>query len=1045
MKMYQPMMFVGIGGTGCEVGIELERRLREEFCGPDGRRLAALPQFSRLRPFELPSCVQLVYGDLAQGDMRKARTSSPGDVSRANASFIDNLVPNFVSSTDVSLALRKEAPDWLPPIDNEPRIAPLIDGAGQIPTVARAALFETIRESAAAGGGLEIVTKALRDAIGRLATSGGEILALTGATPQDRAVDVFVSFSVAGGTGSGLFLDFLHLIGDTFERALQGSPVRVYPLVLMPSAFGKEEGGGRFAELNGGPALIDLFRLVDQLNTGDPSVITYPGGSAVQLKPTTVQTAFLFTRPTGMTRGDLHRSMVSLILSLIGSQKSDDREEAAQAPAGDAVSFADRFINRAAQRSTSSLTGIGNQGVSTALVASLSIPQEEIAEILGDRLLSRAAVELQKPTEGEVNKDVLRRFLASAGLGPLRTRDSLEVSPPDETQKGAGNISAALSARYADMQVQLRNLRRKLDEQTIPQMATFDYLLGLQGIMQDLDLFRAARVVEGDSRLQGDLVDRQGVIGFLQRRADPPSPPDAEFKTQPPALSQIKDKLGGLKGKRWSDAPVPALRARQDAWYAWRTQAEWHSSWANRAATWQDTIARLRREIDTAVAVFSNHASQDTDRFSSRCQQLYEPRVGVVYFLPPGGTSNDLSGVYQQVIARLRQRLGLAGTATEGQIVNGVLGPLGWWDALQMGNAGGPEHALAAVQQQLKRTIQEVLGSDAPGEEPLLPALRLLLPTIAGASGDSASTERFKSALAELLPNGFYPQGSATSALRILVSYPSVARDAHLEQRLEALLRLPQEPGSTIEWQAGPAEAITVALTRTSMGINEVDELRSLVQKWPKAQEKPQRDDYLWWRQRRGYKFSWLLTTERDRVRIMQRFLCALWDGLIDIPTGEGSTLDNPTAITVKQLADEAQAIELSLAQFGSSSSWGSLIRSYEEYTLDATPIQLDACAALMNYRLDGLNRGACRPVSDGYLAFVKTAEEQERILREQIQSLPETTRARAELLLRFWTVTVPAARDLPFDGDAFYGNLRALEIERKLPPAPTQEVAQDL
>ena len=41
MKLYQPVMFVGLGGTGCDIGAELERRLREEICGPDGNDFRA--------------------------------------------------------------------------------------------------------------------------------------------------------------------------------------------------------------------------------------------------------------------------------------------------------------------------------------------------------------------------------------------------------------------------------------------------------------------------------------------------------------------------------------------------------------------------------------------------------------------------------------------------------------------------------------------------------------------------------------------------------------------------------------------------------------------------------------------------------------------------------------------------------------------------------------------------------------------------------------------------------------------------------------------
>ena len=54
-KIYQPVLFVGLGGTGCDIGAELERPLRQEICGPDGNdfrrnspaRTACCPTSSR--------------------------------------------------------------------------------------------------------------------------------------------------------------------------------------------------------------------------------------------------------------------------------------------------------------------------------------------------------------------------------------------------------------------------------------------------------------------------------------------------------------------------------------------------------------------------------------------------------------------------------------------------------------------------------------------------------------------------------------------------------------------------------------------------------------------------------------------------------------------------------------------------------------------------------------------------------------------------------------------------------------------------------------
>jgi len=50
-----------------------------------------------------------------------------------------------------------------------------------------------------------------------------------------KSVDVFVAFSVAGGTGAGIFYDYLHFISDVFDQ--KGLEAKIYPLVVMPSAF----------------------------------------------------------------------------------------------------------------------------------------------------------------------------------------------------------------------------------------------------------------------------------------------------------------------------------------------------------------------------------------------------------------------------------------------------------------------------------------------------------------------------------------------------------------------------------------------------------------------------------------------------------------------------------------------------------------------------------------------------------------------------------------------------------------------------------------
>src|ERR1700735_2185720 len=99
MKLYQPVLFVGLGGKGCDIGAELERRLREEICGPDGSNFRRLRREPGLKPYQLPSCVQFVYADMNQAELdRMPSRVVPGPehipVAALSASYANGLVPD---------------------------------------------------------------------------------------------------------------------------------------------------------------------------------------------------------------------------------------------------------------------------------------------------------------------------------------------------------------------------------------------------------------------------------------------------------------------------------------------------------------------------------------------------------------------------------------------------------------------------------------------------------------------------------------------------------------------------------------------------------------------------------------------------------------------------------------------------------------------------------------------------------------------------------------------------------------------------------------
>ena len=312
MSFSTRFVYIGIGGTGLKIGKAFERLLREEVCGPDGRKLVDRGgTFTGLKPYELPGFIQTLYIDFSEQDLVSLQSDllprSP-EVALQTATFVKALGSAGHSSADVTNLLRgsktaKDATDaWLPPKlsewGNEPTFAPLSTGAGQYPTIGRAAMFAFMERY-----GAEALLRDFRRPIERIVGSIGQLEEYTGAAATSRNVVFLVGCSLSGGTGGGLFLDVMRLIAHEGSSQLGGTPFVIVPLVLLPSAFdnvlapSKRKNGS----LNAIRALADLGQLIDAQNApttdGEPPVHEYPGGSAgtgslrVVLPAATVKTA----------------------------------------------------------------------------------------------------------------------------------------------------------------------------------------------------------------------------------------------------------------------------------------------------------------------------------------------------------------------------------------------------------------------------------------------------------------------------------------------------------------------------------------------------------------------------------------------------------------------------------------------------------------------------------------------------------------------------------------------------------------------------------
>lgn len=1049
VEIYQPMLFVGLGGTGGKIGAELERRLRRALCGPDGSNIIGT-ESRRYLPYQLPSCFQFVYADLDEREVHELRAQSAplGDHERAisrTAHIATNLVPVHRNYPDVAQSLRiraeGEVRGWLPLTSGEPRIAPLSVGAGQLPTVARACLFETI-----ASAGIEVAQRPIVDAIHRLGTCGEELAALGGVSA--KTCEVFVAFSVAGGTGTGIFYDYLHLIADAFRTS--GIAIQIYPLVVMPSAFPVGAGGGKPAMLNAGRGLLDLFRLVDDQNTRNADVafmtasqghdqglsVTYPGYRQIQIPPSMIQTAFLFSEASGLEPVDLHRSIVSFMLALAGVRNAKGGG-GAEGPGAAQNSF----INRGTERSTLAPSGIGSRGASTGAVATLAVPRGEILDILAAHLLSGTVRTADRQAQlAENNDDLINAFLTETRLTELWDRPHHTGGHVKPGQDG--------KARAEAMKIEVEQLRDMLQHQLVPQMARdldpwagFLAMLKLPQSPEPVDLLRAERAVFGAQRV-------------LRAGEEPPLTVQGIFQHRATTI-------------RVSDEPPTDGEDAQDEWRTHQVWAAWHLAWAEQRPVWEPKLEGLRTRLRALSGILREHRFAEEASFGPRVAELFADRKAAPYFLPD--LPRDPGEFYRQLLAQLASSLEMREKEPdETRVLTTLLGSGLWRKVAEEGDTLGPERAVANFRRRIDMRIREETADGAT----FLPRLADLLAAASGLVSDvlDLDRDRFRDKLRGLIPAGLLLQ--AAGRAKILVSYPVrtadpdadspalmlgqgrmtdpaadsrglPTRNTDAEEYLGREIRreIGQQPGAVdVEFTPSAEEALTVVLIRTSLGVTDVPEVRDVMNFWSATLLNQQQEDFLAWRQRLGYHYDWLLTTEQQRQNILHRLLVAMRNGQVDL-LGGTEQLPSELEFRVSADADDGVArLRLRLKPFGPTSPWGSLLHAYEESTLGGSELnRQEMYRRLMNVKpLDEeaeIEHGLPLAGASLYQAFCMVKDTEVPLLQKLRDGLRKRAGGanarltRIEGLLEFWEKTVPDARTKNFDSlVGFYTNLQELD-----------------
>lgn len=243
----RPTLFIGVGGTGMEVLMRVRRRILNNMWGNASRRV----RIDSLSEFPMAQFIQL---DLDSGAVIDSGRSQSEDLQYEQVKFSDDdkIVETFdmekYSRDEDALEKYPHIKEWLPLTPGV--IANLgIDpskGAGQIRAVSRMYFFDKyskIRDK------IRVKLKTLKSGL-----SHEQQLNHLGLKMERSKFRIVVVGSVAGGTGSGCFLDMGWLARWLADTEVGSADVDL--MLFMPTGY--NQAGKDRTEANGYAALMEL-------------------------------------------------------------------------------------------------------------------------------------------------------------------------------------------------------------------------------------------------------------------------------------------------------------------------------------------------------------------------------------------------------------------------------------------------------------------------------------------------------------------------------------------------------------------------------------------------------------------------------------------------------------------------------------------------------------------------------------------------------------------------------------------------------------------
>ena len=926
LEVNQRLLFVGLGGTGINATIELESMIRKEMCGPDGTFITRKHPELGLRPFELPQFIQTVLIDTDASAIAKHRNSFQSkndDIYFQTATQISDLSVSQ-SYGAIAQGLRAVMPEdvksWLPKSESEPNVSPISAGAGQFPLVGRASLFNALQPNA------ESFLSNFDKAIESISQAKGlSTLGPAGGVSPD--LYVYVAFSVAGGTGTGIYYDILHLLEEKIRREIPSLTTYIFPLVLLPQAFEEEQLANqvRYSKLNAGFAISDLAQLIDHQNAPRDELEqnftqTYPGGlkvriGGIQTQKRAISNAFLFTKGPNASLSDMYKSIAAFCLTNIGGDlKKED------VSTDEPLTFFSDLINRPELRRPDS-SGPGLKPLSPAVGARLSIPVENISNLVTSYLVADS-INTASNDSLYVNEDrteIINLILQSSKLDFVNKSNLTPegISLPNRPKKPGSTKDARELARKVVITYQnlLVDIEQKVKTEVSNRLTNISVNKIIHNATQqnpEIDIFAILRALVGTKTDQSN-----SVLSKLNQFTNTPEPKD-RFKV--PATLTRKN------FESWLNAFENDIK-KNHLPYVWSkallNDALYQS---NVLSQWTENVNKIRRSI--------------SDWNSEQAQQLNLAKVKlegqgelVKEFLPQVG---DLTVVFNSLKNNFDEEPSLTGLNDVERLTKIINSSSNTWnDIWSIASESIDKFGLKLVDT-IEGSIAQMLNSgvrkyfnDDQESKPLVPNLKTILNSLKDIDNvDSIMKSSIDELILQLgsligpggLPNNTKYENSDNEANPVVrVTYPADIRDSQIEQWIQKQLlnggALQAVKDLKWDWVVSQGNSIVVAYTIMSHGILGNEESFESLQLTFESEQKSAGVDKLPWRRRLGSSFSRIIGNEIDERRALVRLFLSLYTGQGQFYTEKGPVskledFENITAFVYKN-SENAQEMRV--------------------------------------------------------------------------------------------------------------------------------------